>query len=171
MREACSKCLEKLINTPQTLLHWHAHVPRYYMYSSCAPNIRQLWCIHVTISSLESCTSVTQPNPIYPQIPVPAVFKVHVFFTKLHFLNVQILIITTVIHVPAQPHNVPCPCGPGGCISDTANLAEIQQKYLSNLTNLMNLTFIATQFRLSCLSAGRLKQPICQIRSVQGFQI
>jgi hypothetical protein len=31
---------------------------------------------------------VTQPNPIYPQILVSAVFKVHVFFTKLHFLNV-----------------------------------------------------------------------------------
>ena len=91
-----------------TQVHWHAHVPRYYMYSSCARNIRQLWCI--TISSLESCdTSVTQPNPIYPQIPVPAVFKVHVFFTILFFtiLFLRILIITTVIHVPAQPPQCP----------------------------------------------------------------
>ena len=59
---------------------------------------------HKQFGKLESCTSVTQPNPIYPQILVPAVFKEHVFISN-HYIrgsliisNHLYLIITTVVN-------------------------------------------------------------------------
>jgi len=76
-------------------------------------HLKHCWYWYLWIYWIRLChTAGTAFQTTYgyaPQIPVAAVFKVHVFFTILFFtiLFLRILIITTVIHVPAQPPQCP----------------------------------------------------------------